>query len=89
MLAPVGAKKLRQWKVVAESPLFHVQPYLGEVVQLPLTTTLPVQRGDAIGADDADMGAGALDRPLDEAVRLPPEPQGQLPATLRADRRRS
>lgn len=49
VLAPVGAKKLRQWKVVAQSPLFHVQPYLGEVVQLPLTTTLPVQRGDAIG----------------------------------------
>lgn len=49
VLAPVGAKKLRQWKVVAESPLFHVQPYLGEVVQLPLQTTIPVQRGDVIG----------------------------------------
>jgi hypothetical protein len=48
VLAPSGAKKLRQWKVVAESPLFHVQPYLGEVVQLPLTSTLPVRRGDVI-----------------------------------------
>ncbi len=48
VLAPSGAKKLRQWKVVAQSPLFHVQPYLGEVVQLPLTTTLPVKRGDTI-----------------------------------------
>jgi hypothetical protein len=48
VLAPAGAKKLRQWKLIAESPLFHVQPYLGEVVQLPLTTTLPVQRGDVI-----------------------------------------
>jgi hypothetical protein len=48
VLAPSGAKKLRQWKLVAESPLFHVQPYLGEVVQLPLQTTLPVQRGDVV-----------------------------------------
>jgi len=48
VLAPVGAKKLRQWKLVAESTLFHVQPYLGEVVQLPLQTTLPVARGDVV-----------------------------------------
>ncbi len=48
VLAPVGAKKLRQWKVVAESTIFHVQPYLGEVVQLPLSTTLPVQRGEVV-----------------------------------------
>jgi hypothetical protein len=48
VLQPVGSKKLRQWKVVAESPLFHVQPYLGEVVQFPLATSLPVARGDTI-----------------------------------------
>ncbi len=48
VMKPSGAKRLRQWKVVAESPIFHVQPYLGEVVQLPLPTTLPVARGDVV-----------------------------------------
>jgi hypothetical protein len=48
VLRPVGAKKLRQWKVAAESSLFHVQPYLGEVVQFPLATTLPVAPGDTV-----------------------------------------
>jgi hypothetical protein len=48
VLRPVGAKKLFQWKVVAQSPLFHVQPYLGEVVQFPLSTSLPVAPGDAV-----------------------------------------
>ena len=49
VLRPVGNKKLRQWKVVGESPLFHVQPYLGEVVQFPLATSLPVAPGDTVG----------------------------------------
>jgi hypothetical protein len=48
VLKPVGAKRLRQWSVVAESPIIHVQPYLGEVVQFPLPTALPVQKGDTI-----------------------------------------
>jgi hypothetical protein len=48
VLRPSGKKKLRQWKVVATSTVFHVQPYLGEVVQLPLTTTLPVRAGDTV-----------------------------------------
>jgi len=49
VLRRVGAAKLRKWKVVGESPSFHVQPYLGTVVQLPLSTTLAVQKGDVIG----------------------------------------
>ena len=40
--APGRRGALRHWKVVAESPAFHVQPYLGQVVQFPLTTSLPV-----------------------------------------------
>jgi hypothetical protein len=48
VLRPVGNKKLRQWKVVGQSPLFHVQPFLGEVVQFPLATSLAVAPGDAI-----------------------------------------
>ena len=39
----------------------------------------PARRRDR--AVHADLGAGALDRPLDKAVRLPPEPQVQLPAS--------
>lgn len=48
VLAPVGNKRQRVWKVAAESPLFHVQPYLGEVVQFPLTTALRIKKGDAV-----------------------------------------
>lgn len=48
VLQPVGKKKNRKWKVVGESEIFHVQPYLGEVVQLPLSNTLAVKRGDTI-----------------------------------------
>jgi hypothetical protein len=48
VLRRVGAARARKWKVVAESPSYHVQPYLGLVVQLPLTTTLPVRRGDVV-----------------------------------------
>jgi hypothetical protein len=48
VLRPSGAAKLHKWKVIAESPSVHVQPYLGTVVQLPLETTLPVQRGDVV-----------------------------------------
>jgi hypothetical protein len=44
-----GPRRQFAWKVVAESPLFHVQPYLGEVVQFPLIQTLPIRRGDVIG----------------------------------------
>ncbi len=41
-------KKQRTWKVMAESSVFHVQPYLGEVVQFPLTKALPVQPGEVV-----------------------------------------
>ncbi len=48
VLRASGPKRKRIWKVVATSPLFHVEPYLGFVVQIPLETTLPVARGDVI-----------------------------------------
>ena len=48
VLRRVGAAKLRRWKVVAESPAFHVQPYLGQVVQFALNTSLPVLPGDVV-----------------------------------------
>jgi hypothetical protein len=48
VLRRTGSKKLQQWKVTAESPLFHVQPFLGQIVQFPLNAALPVQSGDVV-----------------------------------------
>jgi hypothetical protein len=48
VLKPVGNASQRRWTVVAESPIVHLQPYLGQVVQFPLTTSLPVTRGDTV-----------------------------------------
>ena len=48
VLKPVGKKTAWTWTVVAQSPLVDVQPYLGQVVQFPLTTTIPVVRGETI-----------------------------------------
>jgi hypothetical protein len=48
VLRPSGNKKLRRWKVVQESPVFRVQPYLGQVVQFALTNSLPVLPGDVV-----------------------------------------
>lgn len=55
--ARVGITILRQgpwkrhqwrWTVVANSPMFLVQPYLGSVVQIPLTNSLAVKPGETI-----------------------------------------
>jgi hypothetical protein len=48
VLRKSGAASLRRWKVVAESPIIHLQPYLGQVVQIPLATSLPVLPGDTV-----------------------------------------
>jgi hypothetical protein len=48
VLKLVGAKSQRNWQVVEESPLVDVQSYLGQVVQIPLQTSLPVVRGETI-----------------------------------------
>lgn len=48
VLKPVGSKARRQWSVVAESPVIHLQPYLGQVVQFPLATSLPVTPGEVV-----------------------------------------
>jgi hypothetical protein len=44
----VTKQKQFTWKVKAQSPLFHLQPYLGQVVQFPLQTNLPVAAGDVV-----------------------------------------
>lgn len=49
VLAPGGGKTTQwRWKVVAQSPIYHVQPYLGSVVRIPLDTPLPVTRGEVV-----------------------------------------
>lgn len=49
VLRPSGPKTARRWTVVGQSAVFHLQPYLGQVVQFPLPTSLPVQKGDVVG----------------------------------------
>lgn len=48
VLQRVGKKTAWTWQVVATSPLVDVQPYLGQVAQFPLTTSIPVVRGEVI-----------------------------------------
>jgi hypothetical protein len=49
VLRPGGGKKTDfSWQVVAESPVYHVEPYLGSVVEIPLESTLEVKPGDVI-----------------------------------------
>jgi hypothetical protein len=40
--------RARFWSVVAESPIFHLQPYLGYNVEFPLVTQIPVLPGEVI-----------------------------------------
>ncbi len=49
VLKPVGNKSLRRWQVVAQSPVLHLQPWLGYVVQFPLSTPLAVKPGEVVG----------------------------------------
>lgn len=48
VLRRVGSKKDLTWKVAAQSPAVHIEPYLGDVVQFPLNNTLPVAHGDVV-----------------------------------------
>jgi hypothetical protein len=48
VLKLVGPANLRRWQVVEEAPVVDVQPYLGQVAQFSLTTSLPVVRGETI-----------------------------------------
>ena len=48
VLKRVGARNQWTWQMVEQGPVVDVQPYLGQVVQVPLTTSLPVVRGEAI-----------------------------------------
>jgi hypothetical protein len=53
--ASAGIAILRQerkpnlaYKLIAQSPLVKLEPYFGKTAQFPLTTTLPVKKGDIV-----------------------------------------
>jgi hypothetical protein len=48
VLKPTGKKGQRKFKVVSQSPIVHLLPYLGQVAQFPLSTPLQVKRGEYI-----------------------------------------
>jgi hypothetical protein len=49
VLRQSGSARLRHFTVVGQSPAFHVQPYLGQVVTFPLLQSLAVRPGDVVG----------------------------------------
>ncbi len=48
VLRPVGKHTDWRWQVVGTSNVFHVIPYLGSVVQLPLESSIEVKPGDVV-----------------------------------------
>jgi hypothetical protein len=48
VLRPYGKRSLLGWAVAAQSPVYQLQPYLGQVVQFVLTSPLPVVPGEAV-----------------------------------------
>lgn len=48
VLKPVGKRGQWRWQVVAASPMYYVEPYLGEVVQIPLESSIPVRSGEVV-----------------------------------------
>lgn len=48
VLKPVGPKTQWKWQVVATSPYYHVQPYMGSVAQFALSSSIEVVPGEVI-----------------------------------------
>ena len=48
ILRPLGPRNHFQWGVAAQSPVYHLQKYLGQVVQFPLAQPLPVVPGETV-----------------------------------------
>lgn len=49
VLAPGGGKKTQwRWRVVASTPVYHVEPYLGSVVRIPLDNSVEVKPGEVV-----------------------------------------
>jgi hypothetical protein len=48
VLRPRGKRSLHSWAVAAQSPDFQLLPFLGQVVEFPLATGLPVVPGEVL-----------------------------------------
>ena len=48
VLKPVGSKRQYRWQVVATSPAYHVQPYMGSVAQFALSSSIEVTPGEVL-----------------------------------------
>jgi hypothetical protein len=48
MITVLKPGKSRFYTVVAQSPMQHAEPYFGGVIQFPLTTTIPVIKGEVV-----------------------------------------
>jgi hypothetical protein len=48
VLRPVGSRTQWKWQTVATSPLYHVESYLGHVIQIPLDTSIEVKPGEVV-----------------------------------------
>jgi hypothetical protein len=47
-IAVLRPRPKRFFDLIAQSPVFRIQPFLGTTVQFPLDTTLPVKKGDVV-----------------------------------------
>ena len=48
VLKPIGRHSQWRWQVVASSPIYHVQPYMGSVAQFALSSSIEVKPGYVI-----------------------------------------
>ncbi len=48
VLRPVGKRTNWQWQTVATSPIYRVESYLGNVIQIPLDSSIEVKPGEVI-----------------------------------------
>jgi hypothetical protein len=48
VLRQVGKPSKLRWSIAAETPAYQLQPYIGQVVQFPLATPLPVVPGEVV-----------------------------------------
>jgi len=48
VLRQVGKPSKLRWSVAAETPAYQLQPYIGQVVEFPLATPLPVIPGEVV-----------------------------------------
>ena len=85
VLKRAGKKSLHRWQVVAQSPIVHLQPWLGYVVQFPLSTPLAVKPGEVVGLTvptwapvlSIDLSTGSFAYRQSRATKCSPPPSSQ------------